>query len=465
MIAATSSLRQWLTKTSIQSRLLLGVVGAVSTLWLAAALLTWRDAEHELDELLDAHLAQAAALLVAQQAHTGEPDEDGLMDPAPLHRYARHVAFQVFHRGELVLHSPNAPDQALSTLSSGFETRRIEGEEWRLFAANGGEADVQVYVAEQLDSREAILRAMLRGLLTPLLVTLPLIALASWIAIRAALRPLRDLSSRLGQRQPDELATLTLPAPEPAEMRPVLQALNDLFHRVGSLIESERRFTADAAHELRTPIAAIRTQAQVASGARDDDERRHALQATLQGCDRASHLVQQLLTLSRLEAAVQLHRQPCDLAALARSVASDLAPGAIQRRQELTLDAEPGCVSVAGDETLLRVLLRNLLDNALRYSPDGATVAIQVEHTPDQGVRLTVDDSGPGLAPEDLARLGERFFRPPGQAQNGSGLGWSIVRRIAQVHEAQLQALQPSPLGGLRVRLEWPAADQSPDRA
>jgi two-component system sensor histidine kinase QseC len=448
---------------SIRRRLLLGVLGAVTLLWLLSALFTWREAEHELDELLDAHLTQAAALLVAQQAHSGEPDDDGLMDPAPLHHYTQRVAFQVFHQGVLTLRSPHAPEAAMSSRLEGFETRSFDGATWRLFATRGAEADVQVYVAEQLASRAEILRAMLWGLLGPMLFTLPLIALAAWGVISASLRPLRELSTQLAQRHPGELAPLTLPGPEPSEMQPVMLALNGLLSRVGQLIESERRFTADAAHELRTPIAAIRTQAQVAGGARDEAERRHALQATLQGCDRATHLVQQLLTLSRLEASAPQQgpsqRQPCDLSALAQSVAADLAPGALARQQELSLQADPGCC-VAGDDTLLRALLRNLVDNALRYSPPGAEVAITVQASA-TGVRLTVDDSGPGLAADDLARLGERFYRPPGQAASGSGLGWSIVQRIAQAHGAQVQAHQPSRLGGLSVQVIWPACPQA----
>ncbi|MFZ2990519.1 ATP-binding protein, partial [Ideonella sp.] len=263
-------------------------------------------------------------------------------------------------------------------------------------------------------------------------------------------------SKLLAGRRPGELAPVELPGGAPQEMAPVLRALNGLFARMGTLIESERRFTADASHELRTPIAAIRTQAQVAQGATNEAERQQALLATLQGCDRTSHLVQQLLTLSRLDAAAPLQGTPINLGALTRSVAGDLAPGAVARQQSLSLEAEDDCI-VQGDETLLRVLLRNLLDNALRYSPDGASVALTVRHAP-QGCELQVDDSGPGVAAADLVRLGERFFRPPGQAAAGSGLGWSIVQRIALAHGALVVASNGSELGGLRVNVHFQAA-------
>jgi two-component system sensor histidine kinase QseC len=227
--------------------------------------------------------------------------------------------------------------------------------------------------------------------------------------------------------------------------------LNHLFERIAGLLAGERRFTADAAHELRTPIAAIRAQAQVALGATEPAERSHALQATLQGCDRATHLVQQLLTLSRLEAQDGVSGSVLDLAVLAQRVAAELALAAVQREQTLWLDAPAAC-PVQGDEALLGVLLRNLIDNAMRYSPPGATIALSVR-TSASGPELWVEDSGPGLSEADLARLGERFFRVLGNGADGSGLGWSIVRRVASAHRAQLHASRSPALGGLRVRL------------
>lgn len=444
------------TPASLQRRLVLGVVAAVGALWLATALLTWWDARHEIDELLDAHLAQSAALLVAQQAHGS--DDDDLMDAPALHRYARRVTFQVWHQGDLVLRSPNAPLRPLSHSLQGFETLTIDGEAWRIFSARGMESDVQVYVGEQLDSREDILWAGLRGLLGPLVVALPLIGLAVWAAVRAGLAPLRSLGQVLRERPSQAMDPVALPGGTPPDMAPLLDALNALLQRIAGLIENERRFTADAAHELRTPIAAIRTQAQVALGASDDGERRHALQSTLLGCDRATHLVQQLLTLSRLESSAAAGAGAVDLSTLAQRVLAEQALTAIDRGQQLSLQAEPG-LAVTGDGTLLAVLLRNLLDNALRYSPDGAEVAVQVQADARSGaVGLVVEDSGPGLPPADLARLGERFFRGLGTAgaAQGSGLGWSIVRRIAQVHGATVAAERSTRLGGLAVTVRWP---------
>jgi two-component system sensor histidine kinase QseC len=310
---------------------------------------------------------------------------------------------------------------------------------------------------------------VLRGTLWPLALALPLLALLIWWAVRQGTAPLRALGQALAARDAQALGPVTLPD-VPAEMAPMLHALNQLFGRITTMVAAERRFTADAAHELRTPIAAIRAQAQVALAERDDAHRAHALRATLAGCDRATHLVEQLLMLSRLEAGDTAPNgasngppaSPVDLGALAQRVAAEMAPRAIERRQTLGLDAAPGC-TVAGQPTLLAVLLRNLIDNALRYSPDGTEVRLALSVAGGQ-VRLQVDDSGPGLADADLQRLGERFFRVLGSGQEGSGLGWSIVRRIAAAQGAVVEVARSATLGGLAVAVRWPLAAVDPAR-
>jgi two-component system sensor histidine kinase QseC len=460
---------------SLQGRLLALVLVLVAAVWAGTAALTWFDAREEIDELLDGHLAQAAALLVAQQVRElgeehgrgrgGRDDDDdhdrddrGVDAPA-LHRYAPPVAFQVFHEGRLALRSANAPAFPMATdprgLRSGFATVAIDGQDWRVFAARGAERDVQVYVGERADSRAAILRAVLRSTLWPMALALPLLALGAGWAVYRGLAPLRRLGHALAARRAAELQPVTL-GDTPAEVAPVLAALNGLFERVRALLDAERRFTADAAHELRTPIAAIRAQAQVALGEADDARRRQALAQTLAGCDRAARLVDQLLTLARLEAAEAPPLQVVDLGALARSVLGDAAPAGIAKGQSLSLDATPQAF-VRGDATLLAVLVRNLVDNAVRYSPPGARIEVRVARE-DAGVVLSVEDSGPGLSPRDLARLGERFFRVVGSGETGSGLGWSIVRRIAAVHGGALQAQRSTRLGGLAVQAVFPPA-------
>ncbi|MFZ3083689.1 ATP-binding protein [Rhodoferax ferrireducens] len=448
---------------SLQARLLAPLLGLLTVVWLGAAVMIWFDASHELDELLDGHLAQAAALLVMQQAnphaHDSAQDAPSLQKyPPSLHKYASDVVFQVFHEGRLVLSSTNAGTVPISRKEQGFSTvRLVDDDQWRVFATRGAEHDVQVYVGEQTESRDSILWAVLQGVLLPLVIALPLLALVGWWAVRQGLAPLRHLSRVLAQRRPQAMEPLMVPDLS-TEMVPVVQALNGLFERIEQMLVSERRFTADAAHELRTPIAAIRAQAQVALGAgHDAAQRDHALQFTLAGCDRATHLVEQLLTLARLEAAPASAADAVarvDLSALARRVAADLAPTALARGQTLQLEAPTAC-RVAGDEALIGVLVRNLVDNALRYSPNQAQVWVSVAMESGQAV-LRVQDSGAGMTEPEMARLGERFYRVLGSDQPGSGLGWSIVKRIATVFGAQVQVSRSERLGGLAVTVRWP---------
>ena len=435
---------------SLQGRVLALVLGLVAAVWVATAATMWIDTRHELDELLDSHLAQAAALLVVHQV--GEIEEERAPDSPTLHRYAPKVAFQVFHGGRLVVRSASAPERPMldpARFSSGFRTIRIDGTAWRVFAAHGSERDVQVFVGEQVASRISILRAVLAGALWPLALALPLLALAVWWAVHRGTAPMRRLGQALATRRPQALEPVALEG-APSEMAPMVEALNGLFDRIRALLEAERRFTADAAHELRTPLAAIRAQAQVARGEADDARRRHALDGVLEGCDRVTRLVDQLLTLARLESSEVAIAGVVDLAAVAKRVVAELAPAAIAREQRVEFEGSPPA-PVRGDETLLGVLVRNLVDNAVRYSPRGARVRVRIGRKADR-VTLDVEDSGPGMAESDRRRLGERFFRVAGSGASGSGLGWSIVRRVAAVHGLALQ-VEASELGGLAVRV------------
>jgi two-component system sensor histidine kinase QseC len=438
------------------------LLGLVTLVWLGAAAMTWVDTQHELDELLDGHLAQAAALLVVQQktAHDDE-HEDDVADAPSLHKYGPKVAFQLFHEGKLLMRSANAGATPMSAQSDGFATVQLNHEQWRVFATRGAENDIQVYVGEQTESRDSILKAVLGGVFWPMMFALPLLALAGWWAVRQGLAPLRQLSQALSLRKPQALEPLMLDN-APSEIQPLVQALNALFERIDQMMQSERRFTADAAHELRTPIAAIRTQAQVALGAgADTAQRDHALQFTLAGCDRATRLVEQLLTLSRLEnsaasqATASTTASLVDLSAIARRIAADLAPTALSRKQMLELDAPTHC-AILGNDTLIGVLVRNLTDNALRYSPDGAKVQVSVTNDA-SGILLSVQDNGPGMTEDQIRHLGERFFRVLGNTQPGSGLGWSIVKRIADVSGASVLIGRAPALGGLEVKIRWPA--------
>jgi two-component system, OmpR family, sensor histidine kinase QseC len=439
-------------KFSLQQRLLTRTLGAVLVVWIGTAAFVGYEAQHEVDELLDAHLAQSAALLVVQQNATPDDDEP-LLDSPTLHKYANRVAYQVFDEDRLVMHSPNVAHTPMAQHTQGFETLALaDGKSWRIFAAPGRSRDVQIYVAERVDSRDEILWAVLSGFLPPLTIALPLLLIGLWWNVRSGLQPLQRLRQALLKRDTQTLTPVSL-TETPQEVQPMLDALNDLLQRLAQRMETERRFTADAAHELRTPIAAIRTQAQVALTATSNEKvRQQALQDNLLACDRASRVVEQLLTLARVEVPQDLASESFRLDQLAQQVMADLTPDALRRGQTLELLA-PEPLHVNGQSTLWQILLRNIIDNALRYSPDGATVRIQAQSLNDNQVEVTVQDSGPGLSPDDLARLGERFFRVLGTSATGSGLGWSIVHHIATLQQIDLQVGKSVELGGLQVTL------------
>ena len=451
---------------SLRARIRAWVLGLVLLVWAAVMALAWLETERELSGLLDAQLAQTAALLAAGEL---EHLERGQMPSAPtvLREFQSRVALQLWHEGRLRLRSADAPAQALSARTeAGFADTEVDGERWRVYTAvrlDQGEPEDVIHVGERVTARRHVLWAGVEATLLPLLLALPVLALAIGWSVHRALRPLRTLGDTVAARRPQALDALPADGVV-AEVQPLVTALNGLFERVAEQLASERRFTADAAHELRTPIAAIRMQAQVAQGATTDGERAQALAATLVGCDRATRLVEQLLQLARLEAdasAATLSdsaRPDSDLAALATECVQALAPTAAVRGQCIVFTPPAVPLPVPMAPALVAVLLRNLLDNALRYSPDQAVVQVQVAPaTVDAGALLTVQDSGPGLSEEARARLGERFFRVLGTGQSGSGLGWSIVQRLARLYRLSVEVDRSPSLGGLRVRVRWPA--------
>ena len=444
-----ASPRAW----SMRRQLLVLLLGAVAVVWIGVGVASYVDARHEIDELLDAHLAQASSLLIAQAGH----DLDEIEEHVPeTKRYARRVAFQFWEGGtQLRLHSSNAPLARLSAKDEGFSDVRIDGQRWRVFSSWDRRRRYVVQVGERLGARDEIVASIARNLLLPLVVALPLLALVVWLAIERVLRPLRVLNREVAHRAPDHLAPVEV-GRAPVEVAPLVLNLNDLFGRVQASMDNERRFTADAAHELRTPLAALRAQAQVARGASDDRERIRALDNVIAGCDRAAHLVDQLLTLARLEPA-HAHVAHADvaLAPLVQAAIAEATPAALNKDIDIEL-TEGAPAHVQGDARLLGILLRNLLDNAIRYSPRGSTVTVDVGR--DGGrARLTIRDHGPGVPPEARARLGQRFERFGVSDVTGTGLGLSIVARIAELHGARV-TFGDAPSGGLAVDVTFPAA-------
>lgn len=451
---------------SLRGVLLRTILAATVIGWVAAAAFTWFDSEREIDALLDAHLAQSARLLIAQSAH--ELEEVDLEDLRALAPYGQKVAFQVWDaRGRLVLRSADAPVTRFAATADGFSNTLAGGEPWRVFSGRDRRSLALVQVAERHAVRHRIATQVALNTLLPMLVVLPLLALLlGWLVTRA-LRPLQALGHELARRDPRALAPLPLTG-VPAEARPLVQRLNALFERVCDSLEQERRFTANAAHELRNPLAALRAQAEVARASRDPARTGAALDQVITACDRLARLVDQLLLLARVEAQSPA-LEPVALPELARELVAELAPAAIADGHDLGLVVDAPA-SVCGNRALLAALLRNLVDNALRHgaappdttangSDDASILHVDVRvGTRDGRAFVRVEDDGRGVPPEELARLGARFQRPTGTVAPGSGLGLALARRIAELHAGRLEFTAAAGGRGFRATLDLPVA-------
>jgi len=328
----------------------------------------------------------------------------------------------------------------------------IGGRPWLVYYLHPDGARWVVAVGQAQEERDEVLQGLLLGQFLPWLLMLPVLLVAVWLVVRHALRPVRRLAKDIGERGADDLHPVAVEG-LPSELTPLVRATNRLFERFRNTLEHERRLTADAAHELRTPLAALRAQWEAVRVAGDDAARKAAFRQVGAGIDRLTHVLAQLLALSGVDdrapkpftAMVDWHR-------VVEDALSDCLPLVDAKGSELAVewpagDAPP--MPITGDDALLSLLLRNLVDNALRYAPAGSTVTVRL--APDS---LVVEDDGPGVAPEVLARLGDRFYRPSGQAAPGSGLGVSIVLRVAALHGLEVRfANREAPSTGLRVEI------------
>lgn len=437
---------------SLRRRLFLLLLGGVLGIWTITAVFSYRDAHHEVDELFDAQLAQAGQTLLALATHE---EAEGVNDMSEVaHRYQRRLRFQVWLAdGTLMLRSWNAPAIPMTGVE-GFSESIEEQGTWRHFAVWNEERSMQVQVSEDHRIRDDLVQQIARRLLWPALIGLPIVAVWVWLAIRYGLRALDALTDEVAARAPGQLQPVQ-PQRAPEEVRPLLLALNGLFARMEATLASERRFTADAAHELRTPLAALYAQAQVAVRARDEGERERSFGELQAGLMRAAHLVDQMLHLARLDPQSALpSAQPVDLVPLAQSVCAELGVGILDRHTDFVLEAESSGL-VSGQPEWLRVLIRNLVDNAIRYTPPGGSVSVHIGRV-DERIVLAVDDSGPGIPPAQREAVLRRFHRLDPSEQAGCGLGLAIVARIAELHAASL-VLGESAAQGLRVTVSFPA--------
>ncbi|MBI3144720.1 MAG: sensor histidine kinase N-terminal domain-containing protein [Pseudogulbenkiania sp.] len=430
---------------SLRGRLIRMIMLVVPLVWLVATGLSGYAAWHEVNELYDGQQQLFAQQLlnsaptITHPAAPYEHGEEGEVDG---------MALAVWDAGGQLLLSDGEglilnPHPGLS----GFLTLDTGDKRWRVFYLSN--RAYSVAVAQELEERWEVVRGLIAAQWLPWLVLVPVLLLLLWRGVALGLRPLERVRDEL-QHHPLDAPT-PLSREVPAELRPLIDGMNGLIARVAEMLARERRFTADAAHELRTPLAALRVQAEVAQLSTETAAREHALAQLTLGVDRATRLIDQLLALSRLDPlqtpanAALLHWQ-----AIAERALAEVRHTAAGRA--ITVELRQTCpyaevLPLRGDDTLVGLLLRNLLDNAVRYSPDGATVTLELAAD-----HVAVRDTGPGIAPEWLERVRERFFRPPGQNQPGSGLGLSIVERVAELHGLALQ-LENRTEGGLIARL------------
>ena len=420
---------------SIRRTLLLALLGGLLVTGLVASGVTWLAVHLEADRRFDYHLRQMALSL---------RDEAPQGPVALLPELGHDYSIQMW-TPEGVAFYVSGGAAALPEGPGGYDTVSVEGQDWRVFTLRRPERTIQVAAPMRLRRDQATSMAL--RILIPVLIAIPLYGVLIWLVVGKGLQPLVDMAGAIRRRAPTSLDPL--PESRVPEVAPMTRELNALLARLRLALETQRRFTADAAHELRSPLTALQMQLDLVERAATPEAAREAIAALRGAIRRAARLVDQLLTMARLDpdAAAETF-VPVDLAAVAAAVAADHEPLAEAKRVELRL-GELHPVTVGGQPSALHALVRNLVDNAVRYTPPGGRVTVAV-----RGTTLEVEDTGPGVPAAERERVLDRFYRVPGSSAEGSGLGLAIVRQVAQAHGAEL-SLGEAAGGGLRVRVRF----------
>ncbi|WP_257643981.1 sensor histidine kinase [Luteimonas salinisoli] len=456
---------------SLRTRLLVVLTLMVLAAWAIWIGCQYQQMTRQQSGLLDRSLRSIAEQIL--QSMPGDVEAVGAgprlrlpHDPAALTGKFDNLHFQVWGlaRREGIVKSPHGPSAPMrADFSTGHADVVIDGVPWRVFAVSDADGRVQVQVGHDASLLHHELKRWARDSLVTALLVLGGLALAVWAVVRWSLQPVLRVRQAMAARETLDLT----PLPEaglPSEVRPLVDSFNTLLQRLDHALQNERQFLSEAAHELRTPLAALLTQAQVALHSSDPDDTREALDRLIRGIERTSRLAQQLLDSARVESGRGEHRrQAVDLAQVIEMVAQEFELVSARKRQRIVLDTEP-CI-VAGNLDDLGILVRNLLDNGLRYGREGGRVEIACRQSPEEGV-LTVRDDGAGVADDERDRIFERFFRGSnGNGERGSGIGLSLVARIARAHGASVQAESGIDGRGFGVRLTFPARGDPGARA
>lgn len=450
-------------RPSLTRRLLLAQLVLLAALWLLfVAWLAYRS-QHDESEL--AQDQRYDMILAVAESLAGQPDRQR-RSLAEIDRFQRstegieddpdmRMSLIVRQGGELLFASPGIPAALRNTRHGVIEKIAAEGRRWRVRTRGSPSSDLEVTLVKPADVANALLVFSLRGfVLLPLVFSLPFLAVPAWLSVRLALRPWRRVAKEIGARGPRDLGPLPF-RPRHAELRILTDGLDALFERVRGGLDREREFVADAAHELRTPLAAMRIHAEALKAAPAGAVREELLEGIVRSSERASRLIGQLLALMRADADVAAERgdaQP--LVALVRERARALSALALQRGLKIELQARADTV-VRAERERLASLIDNLLENAIKYSPPGGVVALRIEPCAD-GVVLSVCDQGPGIPAQLHARVFDRFFRVAGQTQPGSGLGLAIVKSVAARYGLRIALASAEAGRGLRVELTFP---------
>jgi two-component system, OmpR family, sensor kinase len=442
--------------SSIRRTLLVWLLAGLAAIALATSGVTYLAARREVGALLDLQLKQLAYSTRIDDLLRGQrPGFD--LRQAPPSAGVTELVTQIWDRDGVLVYWTQ-PGMGLPVpATEGYATVHHAGRDWRVYTLVRGSHALQV--AQAQDERAAIARQTALRTLVPFLALIPFFGVLLWVGVGWGLAPLEAMSKAVAKRRPDALAPLDQ-RPLPDELQPLARNLNELLARLDQALAAQRRFTADAAHELRTPLAALTLQLDVARRAQSPQDVAAALDDLEAGVARASHVVEQLLTLAHVEPeAMAQKRTACDLVAIAKDAIVARAGLAADKGIDLGLAREAPAI-VVGDAPSLAILLSNLLDNALRYTPRGGRIDVTLDRD-DAGVTLVVADTGPGIPVEARERVFDRFYRGEDNDAAGSGLGLSIVKRVVDAHHATVTLDAPESGTGLVVRVRFPARSPS----
>lgn len=422
---------------------------------------------HAIRKHFDTHLLQTAAIfdmIISSDPNTAllENIQNNIKFLANEKKhYATEFAI-IDSQGHLLLSTPQLPINQLVNKTNGFQTIVIQKALWRVYITQSKtNPKMTIIIAEKNDLRRDLVNQLSWNNLLMLLWSYPLFGLLIWLSIDRGLFSLKRLTNDITRRQAVRLEMVDV-RNAPIEVKPLVDALNRLFLRLQETFERNKRFSADAAHELRTPLAALKTQAQVALKAATEEDRKTGLRNVILGADRCTHIVQQLLTLSRLdpeEGVQDIHT--FNLSLLAAEIVAELVPSALEKNIEVELITESNDISLSANETFIGILIRNLVDNAIRYTPEKGAVRIYLSQHANQTV-IRVVDTGPGIPKELRTRVFERFYRVLGTQASGSGLGLAIVQQIAELHHAHIAMGTPRNGKGLEISVTFPQSFPAP---